>query len=112
MNAPEDALTAAIATIQDSRRTHVEWRDHWLRMRSEGHEDCEGCKAQAAVTGGLEHQEACIAAYDNVLAVLGNVAEREAQAWDEGRDHGDECASLAVRCIDNPYRRDQEADRG
>ncbi|GAB2970178.1 hypothetical protein [Nocardioides montaniterrae] len=49
----------------------------------------------------------------NVQASIdGAVRKMQAAAWDEGRDHGDECVSLFVRCIDNPYRKDQEADRG
>lgn len=63
-------LYRAIATIEDSRRTHAEWLDHWRRMEAEGHDDCAHCIETARVAGGREHQERCIEEYDNVLAVL------------------------------------------
>jgi len=65
-------LAAVIATIEDSRRTHVEWRDWWLENAATGHteECCEETRQAARHAGGLAHQEACIAAYDNVLAAL------------------------------------------
>ncbi len=57
---PED-VTKAIAIIEDSRRTHVEWAE-WLERsplrREDGH------------VGDLDHHRRCIADYDHVLAVL------------------------------------------
>lgn len=67
------AVYRAIATVEDSRRTHAEWLDHWRRMEAEGHEDCAQCIETAKVAGGREHQEKCIEEYDNVLAVLASV---------------------------------------
>lgn len=64
------AVYRAIATVEDSRRTHAEWLAHWQRMEAEGHSDCATCIETAKVAGGREHQERCIADYDNVLAVL------------------------------------------
>lgn len=51
----------AIAIVEDSRATHVEWRN-WL-TGNPGHPDSE-------VAGDLERQVGCIENYDEVLAVL------------------------------------------
>ena len=64
------AVYRAIATVEDSRRTHAEWLAHWQQMEAEGHADCAFCIETAKVAGGREHQERCIEEYDNVLAVL------------------------------------------
>lgn len=64
-------VSAAIATIEASRLTHVKWRDHWLAVRAyhDGAE-CPRCEREAKVAGDLAHHERCIAEYDNVLEVL------------------------------------------
>jgi hypothetical protein len=54
---------AAIRRIEESRATHVEWRDH-LR-------ECEFCKEDMpSYVHPPDEQEQIIAEYDNVLAVL------------------------------------------
>lgn len=62
-----DEVHTAIARVEASRQTHVEWRDYWLATYCAG---CEDCRRMAAVAGDLDHQEACIAGYDQVLGVL------------------------------------------
>lgn len=52
---------AAIAIVEDSRRTHVMWRD-WLRAHPDD-------PAQEGV-GDVRWQEECIVNYDLVLEVL------------------------------------------
>lgn len=69
-------LTAAIKRIETSRQTHVDWRDYWLS--TPGHEDCESCKATAAIAGDLDRQVRVIAEYDNVLACLREAESAEA----------------------------------
>lgn len=65
-------VKTAISTVEDSRRTHVEWRDWWIKTLAEGHTEkcCEETRQAARLAGELVHQEACIAGYDNVLACL------------------------------------------
>jgi len=59
-------VNKAIATIEDSRRTHVEWRD-WLNKYPND---------QRAVTAGdAQHHIRCIAEYDHVLKVLRKAKE-------------------------------------
>lgn len=60
----------AIATIEFSRQTHVEWRDY---MR--GHKDTRDCncgKEHPDVNnlGDSAYHQNCIEEYDNVLEVL------------------------------------------
>ena len=69
-------LDAAIATIGDSRRTHLAW----IRvLEAPPGTPCsqEGCDrdhhADAAVAGDLAHHQAVVAAYDQVLGVLRHV---------------------------------------
>ncbi len=67
-------LEAAIATITDSRRTHVEWRDYWLGLTCKG--ECDSCQKFATHgPGNLEHHERCVVEYDNVLRVLNHYKE-------------------------------------
>lgn len=63
----EGDLAAAIATIEDSRQTHVTWVNYWNSVECQ---DCERCKQEAAIAGDREHHEQCIDGYNNVLEVL------------------------------------------
>ena len=54
-------IAAAIATIEFSRKTHVEW-SAWLHAHPED--------KRADVAGGAAYQDQAISEYDNVLAVL------------------------------------------
>lgn len=56
-----DRAKSAIATIEFSRQTHVEWRD-WLRA----HPDDK----RGEVTGDADYHEKTITEYDNVLDAL------------------------------------------
>jgi hypothetical protein len=69
MSSTPEAVAKAIATIEFSRNTHVEWAAY---MR--GHNDCvcDCGKPHPDVNnlGDAAYHENCIAEYDNVLAVL------------------------------------------
>lgn len=85
-----DAATvaAAIARVEKSRQTHVEWREHWHKY--EAHTCSEtpcpweaGYADEQAIAGDVAHQEEAIAGYDTVLTVLrwaASAAEPLAQA--------------------------------
>jgi hypothetical protein len=62
----DKAVDKAIATIEDSRKTHVEWRDFLNR-----HPDHPHVKS----VGDSQHHIQCIAEYDNVLKVLRSIKE-------------------------------------
>ena len=65
MTEPIRELAEAIATIEFSRQTHVEWAAH-LRQHPE---------QRPGAIGDAEYHERAVAEYDNVLAVLrGRVA--------------------------------------
>jgi hypothetical protein len=67
----QEEVAKAIATIEESRETHIEWRDHYQNRPF-----CTDCTASVRnAAGDLGHQEECIAKYDHVLATL-----RELQA--------------------------------
>lgn len=51
----------AVQAIEESRATHVAWRDYLVQ-----HPD----SPDAAIAGDAEHHRACIAKYDRVLTVL------------------------------------------
>lgn len=76
-------VDAAIATIEDSRRTHVEWAA-WLEAGPPG-TSCgtPGCDrdhhADVDVAGDLEHHRRCIAGYDQVLELLRHLRESTAE---------------------------------
>jgi len=59
----EEVLTA-IATVEDSRQTHVNWAE-WRRRGNGGDE----------MAGDLKHHEDAIAGYDQVLDVLRRVLD-------------------------------------
>lgn len=62
-----DDVARAIAMIEESRSTHVDWIDH--------PEDCDACRAATAqqLVGDPEHHRRCVEKYDHVLAVLRSV---------------------------------------
>jgi hypothetical protein len=93
---PATALAAAIARIERSRQTHIEWRDYWRSIP--GHGECADCKATAEIAGDLDRQVRVIAEYDNVLAVLRTMPER---IWDEAVSA---VAGVDPKAIHNPYR--------
>jgi hypothetical protein len=86
----EPDIEAAIARVEESRQTHVEWRDYW-REYAEHSCETDPCpwestrEAQAAIAGDIEHQERAIAGYDNVLAVLRRLAPITAATDDAAR---------------------------
>lgn len=64
-NTPTDEDVArAIAIIEDSRRTHVEWAE-WQEATPDWRS-----KVEPSSPGEPEHHRRCIAEYDHVLAVL------------------------------------------
>ena len=54
----------AVTIIEDSRRTHVEWRDYLLAYPD------HPTRTEHGDVGDLAHHETCIADYDLVLEVL------------------------------------------
>ena len=63
------AVEQAIATVQHSRQTHVAWLEH-----------IKSCNCQewaGRTVGDAEHHRACIAGYDQVLAVLTDQLPKE-----------------------------------
>lgn len=89
-------LDRAIAIVQDSRTSHVHWRD-W---RLAGH----GTDEDHEMVGDLAYHEGAIADYDHVLRVLG-AARRErvdpepridepkpTHPWNDPDDDGHDCA--------------------
>lgn len=68
-------LDAAIARVEKSRQTHVEWLDYW---RAYDEHDCSGVvcpweatrEEQTAIAGDSDHHRTAISGYDNVLAIL------------------------------------------
>lgn len=90
MNAPADALAGILA-------------EHMWHHTATTHCRC-GFRtplAQLALEGYLAHLAAVIQAE--------YVAEREAKAWNEALKHA---SRLGVPTPPNPYRKDQETDRG
>ncbi len=56
-----DPIAKAIAIIEDSRSTHVEWVESLQR---------NPLRAEDGYVGDIDHHRRCIADYDHVLAVL------------------------------------------
>lgn len=54
-------VAAAIATIESSRETHVQWRDWFLAHPEDG---------RTTPLGDAAFHAQCVIEYDNVLAVL------------------------------------------
>jgi hypothetical protein len=61
----------AIATIEFSRRTHVEWADY-LEANPEAAREPQ---PQEDIAGSVKHHRDCIEGYDHVLAVLRSFKE-------------------------------------
>ena len=66
----------AMADLREMRRTHEEWLRH-VTPGPHGTERCAECAEGnvAAIVGDADHHKACIAKYDNALAVLGAMEE-------------------------------------
>lgn len=62
----EAEVAAATATVEDSRQTHVRWRD-WLAA---------GHRLEHEAIGDVAHHQAAIDGYDQVLDVLRRVTSR------------------------------------
>lgn len=67
-----DAVATAIATVEDSRRTHVEWREYLEAEKPTcDHEHCLAAWAERIrVAGDYDHHQRAIEGYDQVLGVL------------------------------------------
>lgn len=63
------ARDRAIATIEFSRNTHVEWAAY-MRGHNDCICDCPKVHPDVENLGNAAYHENCIAEYDNVLAVL------------------------------------------
>lgn len=79
-------LDAAVARVEDSRQTHVLWRDYWLEYEAH-RENCGAptCpweaarEAQEPIAGDLPRQVRMVEEYDNVLAALAELRALRAQ---------------------------------
>lgn len=68
----EKDIATAIATIEDSRRTHVEWRRYLEAEQPDcDHESCQAAWAERIrIAGDYDHHQRAIDGYDQVLTVL------------------------------------------
>lgn len=77
VSAPTRAeIEQAIATIEHSRGTHVEWAAFVRDFPDEAAKPSP--RAVADVAGDLKHHEDCIDGYDHVLAVLRRIVPVDA----------------------------------
>lgn len=63
-------IDSAIATIEFSRQTHVEWRDYMLGHKDTVNCDCGKDHPDVKNLGDSTYHQNCIDEYDNVLEVL------------------------------------------
>lgn len=61
-------LEEVIATMEEARESHVQWRDYWLELPCKG--ECDDCVRFAASIGDVDHQQKWVENYDAVLRIL------------------------------------------
>lgn len=60
----------AVAIVEHSRSTHVDWIEHFKECPRGGPGSCPICTDDAKIAGDHEHHARCVADYDFVIAQL------------------------------------------